>query len=296
MLAWNPTAYLKFQSARLRPALDLIASAAGMFSEIDKVKNVLDLGCGPGNITPFLCHKFQSAMVEGVDSSPLMIDKASKIPLPHEFKSRISFRTGDVDSEIKFNSKKYDLVYSNAVLHWCENHEKLIPNILHSLVEPNGGVLAFQIPDTINQASHLLMETAALRCGLLKYLEDVRIARNEHTADWYYKLLSPYCKEVDIWSTEYVQQLPAQPKSFNDTHNKVPARHPVLEFTRSTGLRPIMTALGGELDKKCQKYLNEYDRLLEEQYPILNVKNKYHSQGKLVVLMPFKRFFLVCKT
>lgn len=295
MLAWNPNAYLKFQSARLRPALDLIASAAGMFPETDKVKKVLDLGCGPGNITPYLCHRFSSAMVEGVDSSSEMIDKASKIPLPSEFKSRISFRTGDVDSEIKFNSK-YDLVYSNAVLHWCENHEQLIPDILRSLVEPNGGVLAFQIPDTINQPSHLLMETAALRCGMLNDLENVRIARAEHTADWYYKLLSPYCKEVDIWSTEYVQQLPAQPKTFNDTHNKVPTRHPVLEFTRSTGLRPIMTALGGELDERFQKYLTEYDRLLEEEYPILNVKNKYHSQGKLVVLMPFKRFFLVCKT
>jgi trans-aconitate 2-methyltransferase len=167
--------------------------------------------------------------------------------------------------------------------------------MLKSLVAGNGGVLAIQMPDTAQQPSHLLMETAALRCGLLDIVRDVRIPRVEHSADWYLKLLSSQVKEVDIWYTEYIQQLPAQPKSYQDSHQLTKIRHPVLEFTKSTGLMPILEALGGEGSDKGQRYLIEYNRLLEETYPILTIKNKYHNTGKMITLMPFKRFFMVCK-
>lgn len=296
-MVWNPAQYLKFQGPRLRPALDLLQSATGMFHEVNAVKSVLDLGCGPGNITPYLCQAFPQAHVEGVDSSNEMIDKANRANFPADIKSRVSFCTGTIEEIVEHSTKSYDVVYSNAALHWCQHHDKLFPKLLGKLVAPNGGVLAIQMPDTLHQASHTLMETAALRSGFLHYITNVRIPRTDHTADWYHKLLSPLTKDIELWSTEYVQQLPAQPKSFVDSHDRMEKqRHPVLEFTKSTGLMPILQALGGETNEKCQRFLNEYDRLLEEHYPVVQVKNKYHSTGKQVVLMPFKRFFLVCKT
>lgn len=111
----------------------------------------------------------------------------------------------------------------------------------------------------------------------------------------YFDLLSPLAKEMDMWTTDYAQQLPATAPSYSDTHETSAPRHPVLEFTKSTGLLPIIEALGGEGSPHCQTYLNEYDRLLYEAYPIVKVNNKYHSSGKYLTIMPFKRLFLVCK-
>jgi trans-aconitate 2-methyltransferase len=296
IMAWNPALYLKFNAARIRPAIDLLQTSSSMFSNPSSVKNVLDLGCGPGNVTPYLCQSFINAHVEGVDSSEEMIDKANKTNYEEQMKNRISFRVGTIENEGLFNTRSYDLVYSNAALHWCVDHHKLLPRLLNTLVAKNGGVLAIQMPDTMNQPSHTLMETAALRCGLLNSVQNIRIPRTEHSPDWYFKLLSPICKEVEMWSTEYIQQLPIQPQTYKDSHDPIPQRHPVLEFTKSTGLMPIISALGGELNEKCQKYLDEYNRLLEEEYPTISIKNKFHSRGKTVVLMPFKRFFIVCKT
>jgi trans-aconitate 2-methyltransferase len=48
---WDPEQYLKFVEARRRPALDLIARLGGVCP-----KNLVDLGCGAGNITRLLAE------------------------------------------------------------------------------------------------------------------------------------------------------------------------------------------------------------------------------------------------
>ena len=60
MSVWNPALYLKNAGPRLKPALDLLNRSVVMLETGAKpraaadVRRVLDLGCGPGNITPFL--------------------------------------------------------------------------------------------------------------------------------------------------------------------------------------------------------------------------------------------------
>lgn len=291
---WNPTQYLKFQAARLRPALDLLVRATSLAEDPKKVKTVLDLGCGPGNITPFLANAFPNANIVGVDASEAMIEKAHKARISSplsEVKDRISFRVNSIEEETKFNKTQYDVVFCNASLHWCLHHEKLFPDIMKSLVVPKGGIFAVQMPDTRQQDSHILMEHAALRCGLIEQMKEIRIPRVEKDPQWYYEFLSPLCKEIDMWSSEFVEQLTS-----NAPNSTTATRHPVHEFTRSTGLLPIVESLGGESSPVCQKYLAEYDRLLTEAYPSVAVTNKYHVEGKHVTLFPFKRFFFVCKT
>jgi trans-aconitate 2-methyltransferase len=183
------------------------------------------------------------------------------------------------------------VVYSNAALHWLVNHDKVFPDMIQRLVKPNGGVLAVQMPDTRQQASHLLMGTAAVRSSVMDEIIGVRIPRVEQNADWYYSILSPITRDIDMWSTDYVQQLESTYEE-----DMTAKYHPVLEYTKGTGLLPIMEALGGEQSEKCQRYLREYNRLLSEQYPTVMVKNYFNTQGKMVTLMPFKRFFITCRT
>ena len=42
-------------------------------------------------------------------------------------------------------------------------------------------------------------------------------------------------------------------------------------------------------------HVDEYDRLLNEAYPIVKLQNKYHSQGIYVTILTYRRFFLTCK-
>jgi len=183
-MAWNPTQYLKFGSARMRPAVDLLTKTTCVIGDVTKVKSVLDLGCGTGNMTELLCRTFPSAKVKGLDFSAEMIERAVADHSKSEFKDRLSWRIGTAEHESTSSEEKHDVVFSNAALHWCTGHNELFPNIIKNMVNPNGGVLAVQIPDTRVQTSHVLMDTAAFRSGMLNKVKHVRIPRVEQDPAW----------------------------------------------------------------------------------------------------------------
>jgi trans-aconitate 2-methyltransferase len=292
-MQWNPAQYLKFGAARIRPAIDLLQKSASLIANPNDVKRVLDLGCGPGNVVPFLAQAYPTAHICGVDSSKEMIDKAIKSTAGSDFASRTSYRVGTIEEEVQNLSTKYDLLYTNAALHWCTNHAVLFPKMLKNLVTPKGGVLAIQMPDTKTQNSHVLMETAAYNCGFHEEIKDIRIPRAELDADQYYSVMAPHVTDLEIWSTEYAQALTPSNKFDTEQNYEI---HPVYEFTKSTGLMPILQALGGESHPKCKRFLQEYNRLLTLAYPYVNVKGtKLHEDTDRVVLMPFRRLFLICK-
>jgi trans-aconitate 2-methyltransferase len=135
--------------------------------------------------------------------------------------------------------------------------------------------------------SHLLMETAALRCGLMEKTRGVRIPRATLSDTDYFNILAPLCKEVNIWSTEYVQQLKYQGGAKQ-------IYHPVLEYTKATGLVPILEAIGGEDSYDGKKFVAEYERLLYETYPMTSTHSLY-THGESLVLFPFRRIFLICR-
>ena len=68
---WNPGQYLKFAGQRMRPALDLLNQI-----DVAAPSVVYDLGCGPGNVTPFLMGRWPEAKHVGLDSSDEMLAKA----------------------------------------------------------------------------------------------------------------------------------------------------------------------------------------------------------------------------
>ena len=73
-MPWNPQQYLSYSSERLRPALDLMARI-----NLDAPQRIVDLGCGPGNVTAILHERWPQAAVTGIENSPEMLDSARKI-------------------------------------------------------------------------------------------------------------------------------------------------------------------------------------------------------------------------
>lgn len=142
---WNPTQYEKFQREREQPGLDLIAlvrPAPGL--------RAIDLGCGTGRLTRRLHDQLGARETVGIDQSSRMLDSAMADPLP----PGLSFELKAIES---FNAHAaYDVIFSNAVFHWIENHPTFLARLATALAP--GGQLAFQVPAMHDSPTHTLAE------------------------------------------------------------------------------------------------------------------------------------------
>jgi trans-aconitate methyltransferase len=89
-------------------------------------ESVLDLGCGDGTLTTQLAELVPHGEVVGIDSSQGMIDAAR----PKE-SSTLTFHRMDIN-ELDFK-ERFDIVFSNATLHWVKDHERLLQNVRRAL-------------------------------------------------------------------------------------------------------------------------------------------------------------------
>jgi trans-aconitate 2-methyltransferase len=144
-MPWNPEQYHKFQSERSAPFYDLL----DMVEVLTGLK-VVDLGCGTGELTCELADWLPGSQVTGIDSSPQMLEKAAPFQRPG-----LSFEQGDQ----ALLMGDWDLIFSNAALHWTGDHTTLIPH-LFSRLNP-GGQIAVQVPSNHNHISHQVYRDAA---------------------------------------------------------------------------------------------------------------------------------------
>ena len=123
---WNANLYDNKHQFVSKYGSDLIKLLAPKKGEL-----ILDLGCGTGDLTNEI---YQSGSdIIGVDSSEEMIKKASnKYP-------NIKFKIMDA-KELDFE-KKFDGVFSNAVLHWIKSPEKVLQSI-KNVLKQNGRFVA----------------------------------------------------------------------------------------------------------------------------------------------------------
>ncbi|MCC8016251.1 MAG: methyltransferase domain-containing protein [Clostridiales bacterium] len=121
--------------------MDLLTVPKGAF--------VVDLGCGNGALTEKLFQKGYSVL--GIDSSCEMLEKAAQL---HK---ELKFINADaVDFKLE---NKADAIFSNAVFHWIENHDKLIKNLALNIKK--GGELVFEFGGKgCAQAVHKALEKA----------------------------------------------------------------------------------------------------------------------------------------
>lgn len=255
---WDPGQYLKFTDHRLRPALELLQRVPLSSPEV-----IYDLGCGAGNVTRIIADQWPTATVYGLDNSREMLQKAA---LEH---SRVDWLQADVRNWEPQESPA--LMFSNATLQWVDGHHDLFPRLMRFL--SSGGCLAVQMPLSWSMPSHRLMRDVLANGGTDGASigsEALRAAVGRkwvEAAEVYYDLLSPLASNLEIWETEYLQVLSGQ--------------DPVLEWVKSTGLRPILNGLD---DDERELFLATYRQRLGQVYP-------ERSNG--FTLYPFRRLFMV---
>ena len=93
-------------------------------------EKILDLGCGDGRPTARLAALVPHGGVVGMDSSIPMIGMARRLE-----KINLKFLCRDID-DLDFN-QGFDLVFSNAALHWVRDHDRLL-NSVHKALRRGG--------------------------------------------------------------------------------------------------------------------------------------------------------------
>jgi trans-aconitate methyltransferase len=132
---WNADDYAKNSSAQLEWAQELITKL-----NLQGHESVLDIGCGDGKVSAQLARKVKKGKVVGIDSSESMINHAVE-QFPPTTNPNLSFRLMDA-TEIH-SSEKFDVAFSNATLHWVEDHGAVLRGV-HSCLK-SGGKILFQM-------------------------------------------------------------------------------------------------------------------------------------------------------
>ena len=251
-MPWDPAQYLKFAGPRLRPALDLL-------QRIDREHpaRVYDLGAGAGNVTRLIAARWSEARVIGVDGSAEMLAKAAAENPGIEWQ--------EADLATWRPNAPAEIIYSNAALQWLDDHDKLFPRIFAELAP--GGVLAVQIPRNFSAPSHTSITDSALAGPWRNTLEPLLRPSPVAEPGFYYDLLAPLARSLDIWETEYLQVLDGP--------------NPVKEWTKGTWLAPLLAAL------------EEPERGQFEADYAARVAAAYPPRGDGKTLFPFRRLFLI---
>ena len=257
MADWDPGLYTRFEDERTRPAADLLGRVA-----LGAPRLCVDLGCGPGNSTALVAHRFPTAEVVGLDSSPAMLDAARR-RLP-------ALRFERADAATWTPARTPDLIYANAALQWVPDHPALLPR-LFGLLAP-GGVLAVQMPDNLAEPTHRLMREVAASGPWAAAIGDPAVAGRLGrmlTVDGYYDALAPLAAEVDVWRTAY--------------QHRMDGARAIVDWVSATGLRPFLDPLPPDARGA---FLAAYERAIEGAYPI-------RADGRR--LLAFPRVFIVAR-
>ncbi len=129
---WNADDYRQNSAAQQQWAQELIAKLNLIGNE-----TVLDVGCGDGKVTAEIASHLSRGQVIGVDNSDAMIALANR-EYPESSFPNLRFQQMDA-RELSFDGQ-FDVVFSNAVLHWIHDHSPVLSGMFQSL-KPGGKIL-----------------------------------------------------------------------------------------------------------------------------------------------------------
>jgi trans-aconitate 2-methyltransferase len=254
---WDPELYLRHADERGRPFLDLLA-------RVDVTPySIVDLGCGPGQLTPVLKERWPHATILGVDSSAEMIEAARR----RDDGPFVSYVQADVSTWEPV--APVDLLVSNALFQWVPDQLDVIRRLAGRVA--HGGAFAIQVPNNFDAPSHVLLHELSSQPPYAEHTVGLHEARGVD-AQAYVELFAGIPDgvgwSVDVWETTYQHVLTGVDAVFS--------------WISGTGARPVLQALPDELR---DRFVDEYKEALRDVYPA-------EPWG---TLFPFTRVFAVAE-
>lgn len=205
--------------------------------QVKPAMSVVDLGCGTGELTAELHRHIQAKETVGIDSSEDMLNRARALERDPVVDSGLKFQKNDIE---KWKPKeKYDLVFSNAALQWCEDHRVVFAKIKNMLSER--GQIAIQMPFNQDYSTHTVAREMAAEIAPDFTIQDSMLSLEEYSS-MLYRL---GFKEQNAFVKVYGHELES--------------RDGVIEWVKGSTLTPFKKRL---TPKKYESFLKEYERRL----------------------------------
>ena len=159
---WDANQYAQHSDSQYAWGLELIKKL-----KLAGHETVLDIGCGDGKLAAIVADHLPQGSVVGIDSSEDMIHMAERrhIDYPH---SRLRFKHLDV-RELAENDR-FDLVFSNATLHWIKHHPPVLLRVKKALKA--GGRLLFQMGGRGNAEQVIVILNTLIKQKWAVYFSD----------------------------------------------------------------------------------------------------------------------------
>jgi trans-aconitate 2-methyltransferase len=148
---WSPDQYERFRAERQQPFHDLLA----LIEKRPRMR-IVDLGCGTGELTRTLHATLEARETVGIDNSETMLLKAGSFG-----GEMLHFEKNSIEAFV--TDEPYDLIFSNAALHWVPDHERLFVRLTNFLA--TDGQLAIQMPANDSHPSHAIAARLAPQFG-----------------------------------------------------------------------------------------------------------------------------------
>jgi trans-aconitate 2-methyltransferase len=129
---WDAADYAQHSAAQSEWGMELLKRL-----QLRGDENVLDIGCGAGELTAHIASQLPRGRVLGIDSSATMIAHA-RAAFPESQYANLRFEQMDA-RELSFENE-FDAVFSNAALHWVKDHLPVLCGIERAL-QPGGKLL-----------------------------------------------------------------------------------------------------------------------------------------------------------
>lgn len=251
--AWDPSQYERFREERSQPFRDL----AGLIEPRPGMR-VVDLGCGTGELTAQLHLQLQARETLGIDASRAMLARAPQAP---------GLRFEEQEIERFEPADRFDLVFSNAALHWVSDHSSLLRRLTAMLA--SGGQIAVQMPMTDDQIAHQtayeLARSPAFRRLLRGYEQRAPLPEPARYAAWLHRL-------------GYVRQ---HVRVVMYTH-LLESREAAVEWARGALLTEYQKRLApGDWDRFLERYRQMLLPQLEDERPFFYVYPRILFWGSL---------------
>lgn len=241
-MAWDPAQYERYKADRTKPFTDLLALVkpkAGM--------RVVDLGCGTGELTRRLHEHLRARETVGLDGSEAMLARSGAFAAPG---LRVERRT--IQAFASAPNGPWDLIFSNAALHWVGDHPALLGRLAAALSP--GGQLAIQVPVSFNDEAHVVAEELARQPPFADLLRGFIGYPHPLEPDEYQMLL----RELG-----FAQAL----VEVRDYVSRLGSRDEVVEWYRGSLLTPYEERLGGQFSRFLDAYRERLVPRLPDERP-----------------------------
>lgn len=261
MADWNPELYNRFRHYRAEPVLEIFRRLA-----LGDRERVVDLGCGSGENTVEIARRSEQGNVLGLDSSRAMIDAANKLrdSLDPALRPRIEFILGDIRDFRGRANGEFSVIFSNAAFQWIPGHREIFRTCRDALAP--GGRIVVQMPANDEETAKVELNKLAAEPRWSEMLGGIDASFRAVPPPGHYRRL---LAELGYTGVDCYY------RTFEHPMNN-PGE--IVEFYRSTGLRPFLGALGPERH-------DEFLAALGARY-----ERAYGTTGK--VTFPFRRLFI----